>query len=736
MIKDEYPLQSPMTNKKHKQTGTVKHLIMSKAPQIALILVVCTGGCIRLTYLSELQEFPEFQVPMPFQVDMGFIDNSALAHAQNGRAFYGLPAFPLQFERQVVWTANAGNPQLRPPAYTFFLAFLYFILGDNQFGIRLAQMLLGLASALLGYQLGKTLFSRWCGVAIATGLLFYWPLLLYESVIHEPVLVVFFSLLFLNAALRWYKTLDIKSAAWTGFLCGLYTVAAAQIILFFPVLVGWMSIVCIFIGCMTIRKMAMHVCTVILFFFLALVPISTLNFLESGLPVMNSFGQGITLYIGNQPGASGYIMPSDALMDEYFADEGSSFRVDERVARIDDWPRWAAMSRKAAIESIQADPVRFLALSLKRAVLFWTPHEVSQNVLEYCDRLFSSVLSRLPGNFGAISAFAFIGMYHFFRRVLFLAKNKAVSCEKDSVYIGGYSLILLLIISWYAPYTVLWISSHFRVPLLPCLLAFAAIGALNLIQDLKNKRLVRAVMSGMVVAGFALMPVLLPRSYDMDIETWLYYRTRYYREHDNWSQSVEIAKRVVERVPKHAFSQKTYADLLFEKGQYSDAIEHYQIALACANERISRGDILENMGTSLRQSGDIAGALEAFTQVITLEPENGNVLHSLGNIAYEQGRYGDALIYLEQSRQINPELSNTYFLLGLTYIALDKPEMAESVLKQGLQVDPNDLWIVLKLSDILMMRGKYEEACALLKDIDWSNPVAVGVTSTYEDMCI
>ena len=206
-----------------------------------LAVILLLGLSIRLAYLWELQEHPDFQIPMYFQVDMGFIDNSALDHAQKMRAWCGLPPVEPRFERNIVWRHNPGDPQLRPPAYTFFLSALYFCLGDSQFGVRLVQMLLGLCSALLGYSLGRRLYSRGAGLLMAAFMALYWPFIIYEASLHEPVLVIFCSLLFMNAALWWRERPSGSRALCLGGACGPLPVSSAAIILFFQCCCSWVA---------------------------------------------------------------------------------------------------------------------------------------------------------------------------------------------------------------------------------------------------------------------------------------------------------------------------------------------------------------------------------------------------------------------------------------------------------------------------------------------------------------
>ncbi len=677
---------------------------------------------------------------MLYQTDMGFIDNSAFDRAQAARAFFGLSPLEPRFERHIVWTHNPGDPQLRPPAYTFFVAALYFILGDNQFGIRLTQMALGLCSALLGYLLGRQLRSHWTGVVMAAGLALYWPLIVYESVIHEPVLALFLSLVFLNTAVWWSRKPNISRAALTGMTCGLFTTSSAAIILFLPVLLGWAVWVGVCRANFFARRALRQTAVMFICFFIPLLPVTTLNYMESGKFVLNSFGQGITLHIGNQLGAKGYLMPADTLLDTYLGDAASDLRVDEKVALIDDWGRWAAMSRQAAFTVIRENPIWFLRLCARRALLFWTPHEISQNVTEYCDRLFSSVLIYLPGNFGVVFALSVMGLFYYSGYFLFevrhLLRGKITGTSlRSSMHFDGYMLVFLLILTWYMPYLLLWVSAHFRIPLMPSLFAFAALGVCECLYAVKVQNR-RSFVAGIVVSGLIMAVIcMMPMSHADDVQSWLYFRVRYYQERGKPALAADIAQRVVERAPDHAFAQMTYANIL--RGLHDDvkALAHYERALALADDSIDVADVAENVGMIRRELGDNDGAETAFKRVLTLDSDRYAALHGLGNIAYERGNYGEAVRYLEQAVHVASDRSNTYFLLGLSLVAIGETDRARSSFRAGLRVDPNDIWILLALADLESGLSETDEACRLYEKALTIDPQNERARRAFDAIC-
>ncbi len=708
--------------------------------RLTLVLILLAGACLRLLYLWDLQEHPDFQVPLTFQVDMGFIDNSAFDHAQSWRAALGLSPIERRFERHVVWRRNPGDPQLRPPAYTFFLGALYFLFGDHQIALRLAQMALGLCSVWLGYCLGKRLRGRGTGLVVAALLAGYWPLIVYESVIHEPVMIVFCSLLFMNAALWWQRRPGGGRAALMGAACGLYTTAAAAIILFLPVLLMWLGWALFWRVPRTawFRSVLTQSTAALIAFFAPLAPVAVMNYVDSGMFVLNSYGQGITLYIGNQPESRGYLLGADALLDAYHGGRHRDLRVDEKVALIDSWPRWAAMARAAAAEHIGNHPLWFLRLCLKRALLFWTPHEIPQNVIEYCDKRFSRTLYWFPGGFGLLLPFILMGWWRvarlYWTRLSRYYSSGTVEAGSE-VNLDGCLLVGLLVLVWYAPYLVLWISAHFRVPLLPALFVFFALGLHWCMRPLLLRHWGVAARN-LTAAGLAMGALwMVPMSYDEHIQTWLYYRVEHYRAQGRLDKAAAAAERVVQRSPHHAFARRAYAQALLELERRGEALAQFEAALALEGEEATVVEVLEQVGTLRRALGDSAGAKEAFEALLARRPDHYMALHGLGDIAFGQGDYAKALPYLERACAADPQRSNAYFLLGMSYAALGEASKAEEAFRGGMAADPADVWPMMGLADLLRTQGKADEACALYRRASELELGGAAARRAHEEHC-
>lgn len=703
---------------KHENSGNVT------GKYVFLLLVLFGAGLlIRVSYLIEIQEHPVFQIPMEYQPDMGFNDNTALVFAQYLRKKFGLPEITLHFERTLTWTQRGNEYLYRPPAYTLFLGMLYFLLGDSQIGVRIAQMFLGLGSACLGYILGKQIYSRTAGFIIYLFMLFYWPLIIYENALHSPVMAIFAGTLFLVCAFQWVKRQDLFHYALVGFALSFYILSITALLPMIPLVIVWMLGIAhwYFPG----QQSRSQVFRGVLIFLLSLaVPIGAVtcyNYLASGKAVLISGIAGMTLYIGNQPESQGYLLGCDTILDEFLDKQDHSLTTDEKAARVP-WPKVSERAYDVAIKYISAHPGWFLRLSLKRAILFWTPKEISQNITEYCDRLFSKTIYYLPGNFTVVLCLAVSGLVFFLRALYSLFSLKDLSGTISYHFIPLFILISLVSVILYAPYTLLWVSAHFRAPLLPCLFSFAALG---ICESLRLLRLHRWCTLSMSLTGpviLLLVMVMIPVSYDEDIERWVYFRTRHYLESGQTEKAAEIARQVIERVPGNAFAQMTYANILLKQGDRQQALAHYELSFKQDKESAEKASVAQIIGSLRREFGDVKGAADIFNNLLRMEPDNYLALHELGGIAFEEGRYHEAIDFLEKARIVDPQKGNTYFLLGLSLNSLGKKEQAMAILEDGMSADPSDVWIILALADLKQESNASSEACALYKKVLKLNP--------------
>jgi class 3 adenylate cyclase len=120
--------------------------------------------------------------------------------------------------------------------------------------------------------------------------------------------------------------------------------------------------------------------------------------------------------------------------------------------------------------------------------------------------------------------------------------------------------------------------------------------------------------------------------------------------------------------------------IFMELGAYPDALKHFNIALAIAeeiNDREGMAMSLNNIGNIYSVQGDYSGALQHYKRALAIDEELGveqgiaTELGNIGNTYLQQGNTFKALEYYERSLKLNKEIGDKYGLAG-TYGSLGK----------------------------------------------------------------
>jgi Flp pilus assembly protein TadD len=95
-------------------------------------------------------------------------------------------------------------------------------------------------------------------------------------------------------------------------------------------------------------------------------------------------------------------------------------------------------------------------------------------------------------------------------------------------------------------------------------------------------------------------------------------------------------------------------------------------------------------GIAAFQSGNFAGAREAYLRVLKLEPNNLPALVNLGAAEYRLGNHDEAERLLRRSLQIKPDNPTAWLNLGILYLDRDEPMRSLAAVAQAVVHTPND----------------------------------------------
>lgn len=672
--------------------------------------------------MVELLEEPAFLIPQRDQVDMALFDNHGRDLAARARGALGLSreGAPAGYEGQrVAWTQHAYEPYLRPPAYPHFLALVYVLGGSSHAAARIAQMTVGLASCVLGFFLGKRLFGALTGLLCAAFMATYWTLIVYEGVIHAPFLVIFFALVLVHALLFWSQKPGFGRAFGAGLALGLLALATPAIVIFVPVAAAWMMWIAYRrqFGNLFLAPIGLALGIAMM-----IAPVTVRNYRASGEFTLISTAGGITLLVGNHEGADAtYKWPEKELGGPFTGNHEEHGRnLEKMLGRPLSWSAVSSYCVSLVFKFIREHPVTFLRLSCEKALIFWTPKEISHNVMEYCTRRFSRVLRLLPGDFKLVLSLAIAGLLLLLADLRRPRDNRDIPEQQRRRRVEGVLLVLLFAFTFYAPYTVFFVTALYRVPLIPFLLLFGAYGVYRCCQLLAARRFRRMAWALGGVAVYA-VSCLVPVSYEKDINRWVYFRTQHYLYHGDAARALAAVERVLDSGESTPRTHLVYGNLLLQQGREKEAAPQYRLALEQDPEC---AEAAHGLGTIFHLQGKDSEALQAFNKALAIDPQYAPALKGIGVVLRSQGNLPGAITAYRKAVELSPDDSDAWYLLGLALQKQGDLDGALGAFQRGSETGEENIWPLIGMGQVLEAKDDLPAAVAAYQkalDIDPDN---------------
>ncbi len=147
--------------------------------------------------------------------------------------------------------------------------------------------------------------------------------------------------------------------------------------------------------------------------------------------------------------------------------------------------------------------------------------------------------------------------------------------------------------------------------------------------------------------------------------------------------------------------------VLFEKGQFDQAIAHYQAALEM---QADSWDVEYNLGTALLGKGQIDEAIFHCDRAVAMQPNDPDAQVSLANALLAEKRIDEAITHYDKALVIRPD----YFLAryGLGNALLEKGELDAAIqhFRAALLIRPDDSDSHAVLAVALEEKGQLREA--------------------------
>lgn len=170
----------------------------------------------------------------------------------------------------------------------------------------------------------------------------------------------------------------------------------------------------------------------------------------------------------------------------------------------------------------------------------------------------------------------------------------------------------------------------------------------------------------------------------------------------------------VAKVPGNARAHNNLGVCLAGRGQYVQAIRHYEQALALdANQPNTPGNLASayfNLGNALRRTGRADAAVAMYARALDIRPDWPDAMVNLGVTLQERGRLREAAALFKRALEFDPQRADAAYNLGNVLWQMGQEEEAEAAYRRALELEPEMADAANNLGNLLAQRDRLAEA--------------------------
>ncbi len=727
-----------------------------------LAAILLLGFALRAWYLVAIVHAPDFAAP---QQDPDVMDWYARALVTGD------------------WTVREGEfdpemlttPYFRPPGHSYYLAGIYFVSRCSYLAPRLVNMLLGLSSIVLMFRLAKRLYGDRVGLITAFFMASYWGFIFWEGELNDPCLFVFLGAALMNVLWEWGRRMTVRWAALAGLICGCYALMRPNILMFGPFIALWMAWLAYRRG--QVRRIAGSWIALLCVTFAVIVPVTIRNYRDSGefVPISTYFGENFM--IGNGEDSDG-VTPWTPYLQELEGSGNWSVWVYDHVVKglgkqlgVKDMKHSDASSyfTHKTLEFIKDNPWRTIKLMGAKAVLFWTPIEITCNKVVQYEKEFYPPLKFLPG-FAMIMALFGVGLVrmssdwragrlmssHFLQPTAYSLQSQEMT-----------ALILLFLATYYVSFLPFFVNGRARVPVIPFAVMFGAYGLCRVGEYFKaHERRKAAIWSIAFCAAYGLASVQYV-GFEPDRSRWYYQRADSYLRQGMVDSAIAEARHILDRPDTASYMNMRLARAFAKADRKEEAFKHLMAALehhpndpdvrlSGAAELIDIGRIEEgfayynkalrlnpndavahnNLGVLFEERGKFEDAYTHYSEAVRCDPAMPLARNNLGILMARLGRYDDAVRHFAKAVEDAPKQEDYHYNLAVQLANVGRTDKALERYRVALDLDPNDArahnnvgLLYAEKKDYAEAEAHYREALRIVPDFvlvhaNWGNLLA------------
>ena len=692
---------------------------VGRGEKLALAAILLVAAILRVWYLAQVVQAPDFEA---LRQDLDVQDYQARAMLSGD----------WRVRSDVQDPEITTTPYYRPPGYPYLLAVIYFFTGGSYLAPRALNMLLGLGAIVLMHLLARRLYGVGVGLITAFLMATYWAFIYFEGEVNDPAVFVALVPCLFFACLHWAERKTLARAALIGLIFGGYALMRPNILAFGPVVALWMAFMARRRSVPKqpfLRSWAGLLCATLL----VIAPVTVRNWVVSGefVPISTYFGEN--LLIGNSEYADGYTPWSPYLQQL----EGTgNFSVwvypnivrglGEEIGRPDlTHSEASGVFARKALDYIAAHPWETVQRTLRKAVLFWSPLEITGNKVVQYEKEHYPPLKYLPG-FALVMALFVAGIAMLVRD---WAKGEMLDAQPDAVVNSRQAAFLLFafILVYYATFLPFFVNARARVPILGLCLFIGAYGLYRIGQRFAARRFFRAwAWVGALLVLYLLASVqYVP--YTPDRARWHYARA------ESFLRTGDVESAIRESNQMLYLPQSPMHYMPYRLGHWFARLDKPDMAVRMLKAALSndpedqdpryRQDLFFHIGVQFAKLGQKEEARAYYEKALELNPEDARVYNNLALFAEEEGAYDRALEWYRTALEHAPDFALARSNFGDLLGRLGKHEQAITAFERAIEDEPERAEYVYNLGVQLAAAGEtdaaiaaYERAAAMTPD--------------------
>lgn len=472
------------------------------------------------------------------------------------------------------WLGDRAIYIYRMPLYVYFLSFVYYLFGHSYWAVYITQSIIGAASCVVVYSIGRMIFSPACGLVAGLIMALYGPLLYYNGMLVGETVGIFLTCMAFLYLLFFARDGKRRHLLFAGLCIGLSMLVRGNMLIVLPFIIAWLVFK---MKKEDARAVALSMAAFILGVALAVLPIIVRNYVqEKDFVPVTALG-GLNIYIGNSFEADGRYNLVKRIGNNAETMIRDSIEVAENAAGRKLKPSevsnyWV----KETLASIGRNgPAYLVPLMAKKIVLFWNSYELPDIWDYYFIKRYIPIISFPLINFSVIAALAFLGAY--------VARVQKKDISLLGVFVVGYMVSLVAV----------FITSRYRIQVVPFLAVLAGYAVINLPAILKMPAKKAVTCAAIFLAAIAFCNIPVVRT---SFETSYNSLGVLLKRAGMIEDAITTYNKAIEIAPNYPSPYYNLGILYRDSGQTDMAVQYFRKALEAAPDFKQARERLQELG--------------------------------------------------------------------------------------------------------------------------------------------